>query len=94
MTTIENKDFVFVGNTTYDTMNFGLETGTFAVKLRFGPALDPLTGEYTQMWPCMVGKYALRNEVPESIIVKDAEGCSITLERALDLALGALQGRQ
>ena len=86
-----NADFVFVGNTTYDTMNFGLETGTFAVRLRFGPALDPRTGEYTQMWPCRVGKYALRNEVPESIIVKDAEGCSITLEMALNQAEGSIK---
>lgn len=89
---MENKDFVFMGNMTYDTLNWGIETG-LSEGLRIGPVIDPHTGEYTTQWPCMVGKYVLIDRViRECNIVKGRDGRNITLERALDMALAKALG--
>ena len=85
--TNENKEFVFVGNTTYDRINDELETSQG--KLRGGPVLDPHSGEYRPDWHDRVGVYAMCNatSVPgEARIDKGLDGRRITLEMALRIA--------
>lgn len=80
----ENKEFVFIGNTTYEGINKELETGIFRGALRVGPALDHAGGYMHDLG--LIGRYVLCNTTTspgENMIRKDREGRKITLEMAL-----------